>query len=317
MTGFITCRDPRLRSLKVLLILAIIMMIGLPAEAAPKGCVSPPTLVNPLTFIDKCPEDPGGPLQVIARERDVLIELPTNRTCAKRLSVVRARNLRITGGHWVFNDTQSSVISIGSTSGITFIDGAHIDVNRRSADAIRTYRHKGRLIVQNVHIEGVSGTDGGTHGDVIHAQGGGPLRELVLQNVSGYTGYQGLFAPYRVSTGHGTRKLRLIRVNIAYEPWLASNKPLKLFFIGDANNPNNLTPDRGTVLKWVHADGTPQSFRYDWTVYTTPDRDGTGCATFAPEHLINGTVCGGPPPGGDYAPASLVGLNYQRGAFCR
>lgn len=294
--------------------LILMTACSLPAFAAP--CLAPPPLVNPIQFVDKCPEDAGGPSAVVAKGRDVYVQLPAARACSKRVSVVKARNVRITGGKFVFNDTQKSVISLGYSSGTAFIDGVHIDVNGRHADAIRTYRHTGKVVVQNVRIEGVSGIKSGTHGDIVHAQGGGPLSELILQNVTGYTAYQGLFVPYIVRSGHGTHKLSLDRVNVGYDPKFAISKPLMLLFIGDNNHPTNKAPDRGTTLDAVYVKDFSARFTFNRSVYARPVKDGTGCATFDPVHKITGKVCGGLPAGGDFVPAALVGPNYNRDTFC-
>lgn len=102
--------------------------------------------------------------------------------------------------------------------GTIFIDGLHINVNGKYADAIRTYNYKGALVLQNSNVRGISGTLNGYHGDIIHARNGGPLTSLTMQNVTAITGHQGLFTPYRPSSGHGTHKLKMDRVQIAYDP---------------------------------------------------------------------------------------------------
>ncbi len=285
------------------------------------NCIAPPVLSKPITFKDKCPGDRGGPRVIKAGGRDVHIQLPTNRTCSKSITVTYARNIRITGGHIVYNDSKSGVINIGMTNGTTFIDGMLIDVNGKSADAIRAYRHKGKMIVQNTHIRGVSGRKEGPHGDVTHAQGGGPLQELIWQNVTGLTGYQGLFTPYRPTSGHGTHKLRLHRVNLGYDPRLpkssGAGKPLMLFFFGSADNSNDRVPDKGTSLNNVYADTSYWNVPYYRMVYARPQPGSRGCATFDSRHKISGQVCSGSPQGGDFAPPYAVGRNYNRSTFCR
>ena len=297
-------------------VVTLALSLSAPALAAPGPCLAPPTLVNPMQYIDKCPEDAGGPSAVVARGRDVYVQLPADRVCSKRLSVTQARNVRISGGKFVFSDTQTSVVSLGISSGTAFVEGLHIDVNGAYADAIRTYRHTGTLVVQNVRIEGVSGTKLGVHGDVVHAQGGGPLAELALQNVTGYTAYQGVFAPYVVSSGHGTHKLSLDRVNVGYDPRYTISKPLMLLFIGDNNNETNKAPDLGTTLNDVFVKDFSTTFTFDRSIYAKPVKDGSGCATFDPVHNIAGQVCSGLPEDGDYVPATLVGPNYNRDDFC-
>lgn len=283
------------------------------------NCVQPPGLSNPITFTNMCPEDRGGPLVVRARGRDVYIQLPRNKTCRRSITVNEARNVRITGGHVVYSDSKQAVINIGMSRGTTFIDGMLIDVNVRPADAIRTYRHKGRLIVQNTHIRRVGGRRSGPHGDVVHAQGGGPLQDLIMENVSGWTGYQGLFTPYRPGSGHGTRRLRLNRVNFGYDRAVSKSvagKPLKLLFIGHASNSNDRPPDRGTSLSNVYLDGSYWNFPYHRTTYADARPGSGGCATFDGRHRINGRVCNGRPGGGDFAATSRVGRSYNRSYFC-
>lgn len=284
------------------------------------NCVLPPSLSKPVTYTNKCPEDRGGPRTVSARNRDVFIQLPKNRICRKSITVSYARNIRITGGHILYTDSKPAVINIGMTSGTTFIDGMLIDVNRKFADAIRVYRHKGKLVVQNTHIKGVSGTVKGIHGDVTHAQGGGPLKELILQNVTGKTGYQGLFTPYNPGKGRGTRKLRLDRVNMSYDRAIpkssGARKPLKLLFFGSADNGNDRVPDRGTSLSNVYVDGSYWNWPYYKAIYAQPKPGSGGCATFAGKHKISGRACSGRPKGGDFAPVSKVGRSYARSKFC-
>jgi hypothetical protein len=297
--------------------LSSMMLLSASAGAiVPAPCIDPPALLNPIVYSGKCPEDAGGPLNVNARGRDVLVNLPTTKVCGKRLSIVGANNIRIYGGKFVFTGTDPQVVSIGSSSGVTFIDGLHIDVNRKYADAIRFYRHTGSAVIQNTRIEGVSGVEAGTHGDVVHAQGDGPLTKLTLENVTGLTGYQGLFVPYRPESGHGTRQLQLNRVNLGYDPEVIVTKPLMLLYFGSFYDSVDPPPDLGTNLSDVFVDGTVRSFRFERAVYARPTLDGFGCATFAPAHKVTGKVCGGLHSLGDFAPAAAVGLAYNRGAFC-
>lgn len=301
--------------------LAAFATIAAPAIAnAAINCVAPPALSNPIVYDGKCPGDSGFPTTVKAGGRDVYVKLPTNKTCSKRLGIDYARNIRVTGGQFLYNDSDDAVITVRFSSGMTFLDGLYIDVNKRSADAIQVNNHKGRVVIQNTFIRGISGTLNGIHGDLMHAQGGGPLQELTLQNVSGLTGYQGLFTPYRPKSGDGTRKLKIDRVNVGYDPALSKSsgakKPLMLLYIGSADNSTDRVPDLGTSLSNVFVDGSYWNFAYTNALYAKP-RSGSGsCATFDSKHKIYGQACGGRPSGGDFAPASQVGRNYVRSRFC-
>ncbi|MBL8659698.1 MAG: hypothetical protein JNM75_08080 [Rhodospirillales bacterium] len=284
--------------------------------------MAPPVLTAPKVYEGKCPEEAGGPGTVIYTG-DVLIKLPTNRVCGGSIIVARARNVRITGGSIVYNGSnKEAVITIKDSSGTALIDGLSIDVNDKFSDAIRAVRNTGRLIVQNTRISGVTGQPSGPHGDITHAQGGGPLSELTLQNVSAYTGYQGLFTPYRPTEGHGTHKLTLDRVNFGYDPNIpSSSKPLMLLFMGSATDATNRPPDRGTTLSNVYVDvslwqNQLRGFAYNKAIYAGPTVQGDGCASFAAANKISGRACGGRPPAGDFAPKERVGLAYNRAYFC-
>lgn len=287
---------------------------------APFSCVSPPALTKPLTFEGSCPGDPDFPNVVRANGRDVFIRLPSNRVCQRGLSVTEAGNVWILGGAFLYTDSGPAVISISQTAGTSFLEGLSIDVAGKSADAIRVYRHTGRLIVQNTFAKRISGQPSGTHGDLIHAQGDGPLQELILQNVTGYTGYQGLFTPYRPDSGHGTHALRLERVNVAYDPTLNRNsgagKPLMLLFFGSAGDLRDQPPDRGTSLSGVYVDASYWNQSHLRAIYPQPKTLFGQCVSFDPGHGISGRVCEGPPPGGDFAPESLVGRAYDRTRLC-
>jgi hypothetical protein len=290
------------------------------APEAPFACFAPPAMARPLTFANACPGDPGFPTVVEADGRDVFIRLPKDRVCQRGLSVNGVGNVWIQGGAFLYTESGKAVISISRTSGTSFIEGLGIDVAGKSADAIRVYRNTGRLIVQNTFARRISGQPAGIHGDLIHAQGDGPLQELVLQNVTGYTGYQGLFTPYRPESGHGARAVRLERVNVAYDPALNRNagagKPLMLLFFGSADDLRDRPPDLGTTLASVYVDASFWNQPFGRSIYPRPKALFGRCVGFDKAHGISGRVCEGPPPGGDFAPEAWVGTGYQRSRFC-
>lgn len=312
-----SCR--RMLRIENIFTVVTVAMFASTANAA-INCVAPPTLSNPMIYDGKCPGDPGFPDNVKANGRDVYIKMPTNKICSKGFSVSGAHNVRIIGGTFVYNDTKTAVVTIKSMSGISLIEGMNIDVNKKSADAIRAYNHKGKMIIENTFVRGVSGTPKGTHGDMMQAQGGGPLQELTLQNVTGLTGYQGLFTPYQLSSGCGTHKLTVDRVNVGYDPAISKSagagRPLMLLFMGSADDSVNRVPDRGTVLSNTYVDGSYWNVLYTNTVYAKPTSGSGGCATFDSKQKISGQVCNGKPAQGDFAPAAQVGMKYNRAQFC-
>jgi hypothetical protein len=295
------------------LLVAVCTFFSVSDAQAAIDCIAPPVLVTPLSYVDKCPGDSGFPPDVRAGGKDVYIKLPTTRPCSASLTVTGAKNARITGGHFVQGDAALATITIRNLTtatteptGTIFIDGLNIDVNGKTADAIRTYNYKGNLILQNANVRG-------SNGDVIHAQTGGPLASLTMQNVTAITGSQGLFTPYRLSTGHGTRRLTLDRVQFAYDPKY-SKSPLRLLYIGNADSSKERVPDLGSTFSSVYLDGLFWQLPYYKTSYAEP-APSTTCSTYAAKHKVTGSVCQGP-PASEFAPAAQVGLSYSRSAFC-
>lgn len=285
-------------------------------------CILPPALSAPMVFDGLCPGDAGFPSDLNAKGKDVYVKLPTNRVCGRFLSIGYARNVRIFGGEFKYTDSAEAVITVRFTSGITFIDGVNIDVNRKSVDAIRVHHHIGRMIIQNSFFKGMTGVPSGLHGDVLQAQADGPLQELTLQNVTAMTGYQGLFTPYRPNSGDGTHALKLDRINFSYDPSFSktsgAKKPLMLLYLGSADNNYDRVPDRGTTLSNVFVDTSYWSgFHYSNAIYAKPVAGSSSCATFDYKNKISGQACGGKPPGGDFAPAGKVGRTYKRTDFCK
>lgn len=277
------------------------------------NCIAPPALVTPLSYTDKCPGESGFPQDVRAGGRDVYIKLPTTRKCSLPFMVTGAKNVRITGGHFVQAVASPATITIRNLtaattepSGTIFIDGVNIDVNGKTADAIRTYNYKGSFVLQNANVRG-------TNGDIVQPQEGGPLASLTMQNVTAITGLRGLFTPYRFRSGHGTRKLTLDRVQFAYDPTYSKSSS-RLLYMGSADDTWDSVPDLGSTFSSVYLDGSFWKLPYYRTSYAQP-APSTTCSTYATKHLVTGSVCQGP-PASEFAPAAQVGLTYSRSFFC-
>lgn len=281
-------------------------------------CIAPPALSNPVVVEGVCPET------IDARGRDLLVRMPA-RTCRNPVSIRNARHVRWIGGDIEFpSSTAVGAISLSSITGTAHIEGLHVDVNNRAADAIRIYRSPGAVLtVQNTLIEGPGGVPSGPHGDLIHTQGGGPLAELRVENFTGYTSYQGIFTPYRLPEDGSTGAERIVmkNVDVAYDPRMpSSQKPLMLLVFGSGNpKPNrygdrDFTAPKGTSLTNVFVDASARNLTYYSRVMVQPKPAGS-CATFDPVHKITGKVCDGRGRA-DFAPRSAVGLNYARSKFC-
>ncbi len=283
------------------------------------SCIAPPALSNPTVIDGVCPGVVDG------KGKDLLIKMPKT-TCTKQVNIQHARNVHLIGGKIVLDSNEARAVSLSYITGTVHIEGLHIDNNNRPADGISMYRSPDAVLtVQNTLIEGPGGTANGVHGDVIHTQGDGPLKEFNVENFSGYTSYQGIFTPFRSPEdgSTGAKRITLKNVNVAYDPRKpSSQKPLMLLFFGSATSGANqyglrdLTAPNGTTLSNVFVDASRGGVSYTSMVTANPKPGSDGCATFDPVHNISGKFCDGEPKGGDFAPRDAVGVNYNRAKFC-
>ncbi|MBL8659184.1 MAG: hypothetical protein JNM75_05455 [Rhodospirillales bacterium] len=286
------------------------------------SCLARPSLSNPMVVDgDGCPGNING------QGGDLLVKMP-KKVCKTQLSISNARNVQVIGGHISLGADVKRAVSFANIKGHAHVKGMHLDVQNRPADGIRIYNSpKATLTVQNSLIEGLGGEPTGTHGDVIHTQGGGPLDAFEVENVSGYTSYQGIFTPYRLPEdgATGAKRVMLKNVNLGYDPRMpADQKPLMLLTLGKGNpTPNkygllDYTAPEGTTLTNVFLDVSrlSKSVPYYTRVMVAPKPGADGCAAFDAIHKINGKVCDGLPKSGPFAPLGKVGENYDRSAFC-
>lgn len=288
-------------------------------DVNPGSCIAPPALSSPTVVSGSCPGVVDG------KGKDLLIRMP-NKTCTKQLNIRNARNVHVIGGKIVLDSDEARAVSLSYITGNVHIEGLHIDNNNRPSDGISMYRSPDAVLtVQNTLIEGPGGVAKGTHGDVIHTQGDGPLKEFNVENFTGYTSYQGIFTPFRSPKdgNDGAKRITMKNVNVAYDPRMPSwQKPLMLLFFGSATSTPNqyglrdLTAPNGTTLSNVYVDASRGGKSYYSMVTANPRPGSDGCATFDPVHKIQGKFCGGAPKGGDFAPRNAVGVNYNRAKFC-
>lgn len=292
--------------------------------------IARPTLSAPVTFTDKCPEDGNGPRNVLAAGADVMITLPTSRTCTGNISVNGANDLIIIGGEIVCDGgtacpNQSGMININGLTGTAHIEGVHLKGNGKVVDLIREFDSpNARLVIQNVRGEGWAGMEPGWHGDCVHAQGGGVIGSIAFQNVTcdanfNSVGRNALQLPQQSGFGGtGAHALFLNRVNIR---WSGTNFGVMYNFGGNPSYPDDQLPDLGITLTDVYGIAPLTSSRVAPPV--TMNTDGVGdCVRYGtfPEYTtgdnkIVGKICEGTPAGGDFAPAAKVGRSYSRALF--
>jgi hypothetical protein len=274
----------------------------------------PPALEQPVVRACVCPDD-----FVLEPGRDALLVLPDDRICGG-FTLRGGRNIRVVGGHVRLDDPgRSRTIELRGQTGTVFLEGLFVDVDRHPADGIAIFRApRAHLVVQNARLENMSGEPDGLHGDVIHAQGA--IARLTVERLTGRTGYQGLFLPWRPNDnqgrGHGPRELVLTHVDLAYAAWFdpRDHVPPLLWLYSDlADGTSRRNEPRPTQLSEVYLSGG--SVRGMLRPATpTEGLAGVGAGgelRFAAWTRIEGEVTLGRPPGGPFVPATAVGHGYR------
>ncbi len=297
---------------------------------------------NTVVFENVCPEDAGFPTRNQMAGKDVVITLPSDRVCTSKGSIGGtnsnpSHNLRLIGGEIdiATSDEGGGALTVAWWDGTAMIEGIEIDMHQACSDAIRSYRVKGdgRMVVQNSYLRAPGYCTEGTHGDIIHIQGGEPsvgdvnLNELVVQNVRGDLINQGLFVPYRVDTAHGTKKLVLDHVELKLDTRYkhTENRIATMIYAGSYNGNSDLPPPNGQSYNEVYLNWWDPWYpdTIDRKNSTAPDvigYDENECGIFSEQTKINNNIlfgqwCKGSPPNGTFVPLDKIGLNYDRTYF--
>lgn len=312
------------------------------------GLENPPDMDpnNTVTFTNVCPGDAGWPTNSQMQGKDVKIILPKDRICTVRSKAIGgydsnpAHDIWIVGGkiNYKGSETGGGALTFAWWDGTVFVEGIEIDMNNTCSDAINSYRSKrgnARIVIQNSYLRAPGYCEGGTHGDLVHVQGGEPskndtvVKELLMQNVRGDAITQGLFIPYRTDTVHGVRKLTLDRVDIHLDSrYKGSGNRIStmIYAYPYGDNKIDLPPPDGQNYKDVYLNWWDPWYpdtinRKDITLPPVTGYDANNCGIFASDVIskakITGQWCKGTPPNGTYAPVNLIGQNYDRAAFCK
>jgi peptidoglycan hydrolase-like protein with peptidoglycan-binding domain len=213
----------------------------------------------------------------------------------------------------------------------SFIEGAHIKLNGHAADCIvgrnpsnvmgATAFAQRDYIIQNTRCEGWEGEDA-VHGDIFQQQGawtspGEVTRNLFFENVTGYSSQEGIIHEANDNDyEYGVKKFVARRFNFVWDPVYGyddsndsaegSGGPPAIVAVEGARSGNlaNITLEDYYVN---HNNNDPSGavFMTQW--------GNDGATSWGYRSYGVGNIPGihhGLPPGGDFAPANKVGLNY-------
>jgi hypothetical protein len=275
---------------------------------------APPALTNPVTY-RVSGDGPGTITAAPGQDSIVVWEAPTNR----RIRFSGGRHWVIRGGEvnnnkaWPNLDDQSG-IQFEKATGTAFVEGMHIH-GSYGTDGIRVGSGGSNmtLIVQNSRI--VDRLSGPTvyHADVIQPFGG--IKSLKVDRLTGSSDYQGQMWKQEPNTTFGPSDFRRVNYRAA--------TPQVQYMI----NMVMTAPTQPVTLSEVYSQSDPKFVSGDFCRAQTPAAM-TKCATDANGRkyvtwnsgtpiTVNGRVTDGVPPGGDFVPTGVAGLNYLSPGYKR
>ncbi len=282
-----------------------------PAKADKKLRWSPPKLENPVTIT----LGEGVTSNTLDKTKDYIVKLPAKRKVGATI-LEGGRNIVIIGGYITVptgnkpQDINSRAIYIKNAEGTVHIEGVLIDNSGNSDfDGIAICAPSAVVQIQNCRIMGLTGLFKGTHSDIVQPWGG--VKELRIDRLTGSSNYQGLFIPQDLAP-----------IGSA----VISHVDMKAL-------PNSYHPN-GTYLLWFTKDQDGNSV-YPITfeeVYIIPLEGRTAGQTVWPHvkspqaiaavqngkeiswptlKSVKGVVTEGAPPGGEFVPEGVAGLDYS------
>jgi hypothetical protein len=275
------------------------------APSRPPLTWAPPALQNPITRH----VDVTGGLGTLDATRDYVLIMPSApRTEA--LVINGGRNVVLIGGEVAipYQGTSPTITSrralyIANSTGTVHVEGLLLHGDDIS-EGIQINAPSAVVQIQNVSVRNVHARDqvrfSDNHPDVIQTWGG--VGELRVDGLTGESDYQGLFFKADFNGPHG--RVRLRNVNLRAMP----TTRYQFWMDGTGGGYPTVTLDG----VWVQP-GPNRSFGK--TVWPDVDhaqhpvRIVDGAASW-PTLPVTGVVRQGTPPGGDFVPASSVGLGY-------
>jgi hypothetical protein len=276
----------------------------------------------------------GGLESTFATTVDVLLRAPNAKITGK-VQIQGGRNIRLIGGSFemVNNGQNASGGAIDSRwerqlafygfTGVVYAEGLLMDRRGSIGDGLAFASASdgvGDVYIQNcriVNIQGIPGT-GNLRGDCVKTQG--PHRHIRIDRLTFSSGYQGLFLPTRPDWTGPSSTITVKNTN-GYALLGSSVGSVTLYWLRDsctAGSAVELTTP--ITLEECWADPTQKGQAFRDTVFPKAHFNGScGAVEVAgsPNFMdwpdssnIFGTVKRGVPGGGDFVPASAVGLNY-------
>ena len=301
--------------------IAGLCLLAAPAFAAGSLKWARPTLVNPVVI----PITPGAVKVSPMGHPDCILAWPRTKHVG-RVQIFNCHNLVSIGG-WntvppayfsngtvdTTNNPPSRILEVSGATGIVHIEGLLGDASAGGmSDGLDFNSPQAIIQIENVRIDGIYGYSNQFHADCIQPFGG--VRALRVYNFTCRTAYQGLSIwPVGATPWGWTADIE--RTNIAsIGPviWGEHNDGGYLYWPCANSGCSNMAL---TSFSYVYLQPRPGA-AFSTTVYST--QRGvlestplvTSSAITFPGLKIVGHVSYGAPPGGDFVPVGVAGVNY-------
>lgn len=265
--------------------------------------------------------------RVEATAADSLVFLPCPKARTGALQVVGAGSVVHIGGLLRFRDSTGNIAEVyKDISRSVFLEGRHI-IMEKTADAFvagGTSRHETPFVrfpdvyIQNCRVEGVQGAAAALHADAFQMDFA--ANSINIDKFTADTNYQVLFMRPEPSGGRVLSHIDLRRCNFRKNRVPGDPEPTKLVYFGTSAAEVAAAGHRIFLTEvWceVPAGQNPRDYVYP-KVGSELASDAIGPYVWWPSltQVVRdlqgrpGKVRIGVPPGGDFVPASAVGLDY-------
>lgn len=304
-----------LRSCRAWLLGALALAGSASAAESDKLRWAPPPLSHPVTLQLR----DGITYNKLDDSKDYIVKLPRNKKVGSTV-LEGGRNIVIIGG-WITlpvlpdksNAAMSRGIYIKNSVGVVHIEGVLIDGSGGGmSDGIDIDAPKATVQIENVRVEGIYGYFDQFHADVVQPFGG--VKDLRIDKLTGYTGYQGLTIGRDLGDMGSAEISRVNLVATGDQIWGRHNNSGYLVWLTHASDCRFDFPIKLREV-WVQPRPTRSLADSVWppiggkTACPSEARDDDSEARF-PRLSILGRVRKGLPPGGDFVPAGVAGVNY-------
>ena len=275
---------------------------------------APPVLKNPITIT----VGDGNTSNNLDPTKDYIIKLPAKKKVGYT-NLIGGHNVVVIGGYITLpvtsdlsNNAPSRAIYIKNATGTVHVEGILVDASGGGmSDAIDISAPAATVQIENVRVDGIYGYNDEFHADVVQPFGG--VKDLRIDKLTGYTGYQGLSIGKDLAPIGSAEIYRANLVSTGAAIWGAHNDGGFLLWLTAGSSCSGVYP---VTLSDVYLKPRSNLSNAVWPPVGTVTKCAAQTTTndveaSFPKLAVSGYVLKGLPPQGDFVPAGVAGLNYH------